>query len=129
MSSLTTSDQNIFTSSQTAPAGAGHNAARNPFEVARSHLIRRVIELVPPKPIRVFPGPSDFEAVRDLIKESAEIFDDYIRAIGSEVEDNTPFRFDSRSFDACASRAFTDAIYECDNIAEQMRDARDAGEM
>src|ERR1700722_13908923 len=100
--------------------------AQNPFEQAKAKLIERLQLLVCPKPIRLFPHPSDFVAVGDLLRETAEIFDDYVRFVGGEVEDNSPYHVDSRSFDAVASGAVTDAIYECHNVAERMLEDREA---
>ena len=99
---------------------------QNPFEAARAKLIERLSLLVVPKPIRIFPGPSDFQNARDLLRETAEIFDDYVHAIGSEVENNSPYPIDLRSFDAVASCAISDAAYECDAIAEKLQDEREA---
>ena len=100
--------------------------AQNPFEQAKAKLIERLQLLVCPNPVRIFPHPSDFVAVGDLLRDIAEINDDFIRAIGSEVEDNSPYHVDMRSFDAVATGACTDAIYECHNVGERMIEDREA---
>ena len=97
---------------------------QNPLEQAKARLIERLQLLVCPRAIRVFPHPSDFVAVGDLLRETAEIFDDYVRFIGGEVQDNSPYHVDERSFDAVASGAVTDAIYECHNVGERMIEDR-----
>lgn len=102
------------------------STTQNPFEQARRRLIERLTLLVVPNPIRIFPGPSDFLEAGRVLRESAEIYDDFVRAIGSEVEDNSPYRVDNRSFDAVASGAVSDAIFECDNISERLQDDREA---
>ena len=101
------------------------STTQNPFEAARAKLIERLSLLVVPKPIRIFPGPSDFQTVRDLLRETAEIFDDYVAAIGGEVEANSPYNVDSRSFDAVASCAIADAAWACEHIAERLIEDRE----
>lgn len=100
--------------------------AQNPFEAAKLKLIERLALLVVPKPIRIFPGPSDFEAARDVLREAAEIFDDWIAAVGHQVADNSPYSVDARSFDKVASGAVADALYECENISERLIEDREA---
>lgn len=98
----------------------------NPFAEAHAKLLERLALLIPPKAIRIFPGPSDFEAARDYLRELAEILDDTVEAIGFQIEDNSPYRVDVNSFNAVMSGAVTDAAYECERIGEMMRDDREA---
>ena len=100
--------------------------SQNPFEAARARLIERLSLLVVPNPIRIFPGPGDFQAARQLVLEAAEIFDDMIAAVGREVEDNSPYQIDARSFDKVASGAVADALYEIENVAERLIEDREA---
>ena len=100
--------------------------SRNPFEVARSHLIRRLLEVVVAKPVRVFPGPSGFQAVRQMIRDVAEIHDEWLRAIGDQIEDNSPYSIDSTDFDGAALAGVDNALFACDQIAERMIEDRSA---
>jgi hypothetical protein len=100
--------------------------SQNPIESARAKLIERLSLLVTPRPIRVFPGPSDFQAIAGCIKEAAEIFDDYIAALGREIEDNAPYEVDARAFDKVATSAVGDAVYVCETVAERLIEDREA---
>lgn len=62
--------------------------SRNPFEVARSHLIRRILELQAPVAYPNFPSPGHHEGVAAHIREAAVIFDEWLAAVGAEVRDN-----------------------------------------
>lgn len=98
----------------------------NPFVAAIDRAIERltVLKACAPKPIRIFPGPSDFLEAGRFLKETAEIFDDYVADIGFEVADNSPFPIDERAFDHVASGAVTDATYACETVADRLIDER-----
>lgn len=108
MSSLTTSDQNTFT------CGVDRVIER-----------LQLVKATAPKPIRIFPGPSDFLEVGRFIKEVGEIFDDLVRACGDEVECNSPFHIDSRDFDHVATDGISSAAYCCESIADRLQDERE----
>src|ERR1700733_4840828 len=96
--------------------------AQNPFEQAKAKLIERLALLVMPNRIRTFPGPSDFLEASRALREVGELFNDYVRAIGDEGENNSPFYVDSRSFDNVVTDATGDAAYACESIAERLQD-------
>jgi hypothetical protein len=64
---------------KTSPAPS---ASRNPFEIARSHLIRRLLELEVPPAHAIAEAP-------DLIRDAANIFDGWLRQVGEHVADVT----------------------------------------
>ena len=47
--------------------------SRNPFEVARSHLIRRLLEVVVPKALPPFPNAGHFRAIAETLRDVAAI--------------------------------------------------------
>ena len=100
--------------------------AQNPFEQAKAKLIEHLALLVMPNRVRTFPGPSDFLEAGRAIREVGELFNDYVRAIGDEVENNSPFYVDSRSFDNVVTDAIADAAYAAESIAERLQDEREA---
>jgi hypothetical protein len=63
-------------------------SANNPFEAARLKLVRRLLEMRAPAPYPNFPSPADHEGIAGHIREAAQIFDEWLAAIGSEVRDN-----------------------------------------
>lgn len=108
------------------PASPVPSPRRNPYEAARSHAIRRLLELVVPNAIRMCPTPADFEAAAELIRDVGTIFNDLVAAVGSEVEDNCPYSIDARNFDGAFADAVSDAVGTCEGIAERMIDDRGA---
>ena len=98
----------------------------DPFHVAHFKMIERLSLLLTPKAIRAFPGPSDFEAIAQYLREAAEIMDDWSEAIGFQVADNSPYQTDPNDFRAVFSGAVTDAAYACTSTADRMRDDREA---
>lgn len=100
---------------------------QNPFVSGIDRLIERLqhVKATAPKPIRIFPGPSDFLEAGRLLKEVGEVFNDYVRTVGDEVENNSPFHVDSRDFDDVASDAISNASYACESIAERLQDERE----
>ena len=94
---------------------------RNPFEVARSHLIRRILELQVPNAVRTFPSPAEFKAVADHVRQAAAIFDEWLAAIGHEVRDNASIEIDADVFDGAFVGAVDgNATYACDNAADAL---------
>ena len=94
--------------------------SRNPFEVARSHLIRRILELQAPVAFPNFPTPGHHESVAAHLREAAEIFDEWLAAIGAEVRDNATISISaglfSGSFAAAIDGNETYAL-ECEALA------------
>lgn len=101
--------------------------SRNPFEVARSHLIRRLLELQAPVAYPNFPTPGHHEGVASHIREAAQIFDEWLAAVGSEVRDNATTQVSAGlfagSFFAAVDGNETGA---CEDQAESLRDERRA---
>jgi len=81
----------------TVPAAPAPSA--NPFERARLALIARLLKERAPGAISLRrPRLSEFEAVADHIRDMANIFDEWLREIGSEVADNAHEAVDMRQF-------------------------------
>ncbi len=72
--------------------------AQNPFETARLSLISRLLNLKAPKAYPNFPSPDDHEGVAAHIREAAQLFDEWLAAIGSEVRDNAVTSVDRHMF-------------------------------
>jgi hypothetical protein len=102
--------------------------SQNPVVAAIDRMIERLqlAKASAPKPIRIFPGPSDFLEMGRIIRDVAEIQNDFYRAIGDEVENNSPFYVDSRSFDNVVTDAISDCAYTAESIAERLQDEREA---
>jgi len=101
--------------------------SRNPFEVARSHLIRRILELQAPVAYPNFPTPGHHEGVASHIREAAEIFDEWLAAIGAEVRDNATTSISAGLF----SGSFTAAVdgneaWACESEAQALIEDRRA---
>jgi len=99
--------------------------SRNPFEVARSHLIRRILELQAPVAYPNFPTPSHHEGVAAHIREAAVIFDEWLAAVGAEVRDNATTLIDAGLF----SGSFVGAVdgnetWACESEALALIDDR-----
>lgn len=74
-------------------------ASRNPFAVAHSHLIRRLLEMKVPKGISLrTPRRGEFEEIADFIRELANVCDECLYAVGAEVADNAARAIDMRLF-------------------------------
>lgn len=63
-------------------------SAKNPFEAARRRLIAGLLAMKAPAAYPAFPSPADHEGVAAHIREAAQIFDEWLAAIGCEVRDN-----------------------------------------
>lgn len=81
-------------------------SSSNPFETARRKLIARLLAMKAPGALPSFPMPCDFGAAKNHLIEAAGIFDEWLAAIGGELDDNTQASIDMRSFRG----AFTDAV-------------------
>ena len=71
-----------------ATATAAATIPQNPFETARRKLIAALLAMKAPDAYPSFPSPSDHEGVAGHIREAAQIFDEWLAAVGSEVRDN-----------------------------------------
>ncbi len=71
---------------------------QNPFETARRTLIAALLTMTAPDAYPNFPSPSDHETVAGHIREAAQIFDDWLAAVGSEVRDNAVTAIDRHLF-------------------------------
>jgi hypothetical protein len=97
-------------------------ASRNPFEIARAHLIRRLIDAEVPRALPVRPHSSCFDAVADHIKDFANIFDEWLTAVGEEIADNSHNNVDMNLFrDAFLCAVDGNAVYEtrCAGLSER----------
>lgn len=100
-----------------APEGSELNqrAARNPLEQARMHLIARLWELsVPPQ--------HAIADIPDLIREAANIFDEWLYAVGNHVGERVNVDLDMRNFQgACLGAVEGNATYEIESAIEDSR--------
>jgi len=81
-------------------------STKNPFETARRKLIAALLKLQAPEAYPSFPSPCDHEAVAAHLRDAAQIFDEWLSAVGSEVRDNAVTSISSYLF----SGSFTGAI-------------------
>lgn len=97
--------------------------SQNPFEAARLSLINSLItRLKAPKAYPAFPSPDDHLGVADHVRQGAEIFDEWLAAIGAEVRDNAVTQVSSGMF----SGSFMGAVDGnetgvCEEQAEALR--------
>jgi hypothetical protein len=70
----------------TLPATASRPS--NPFETARLKLVKALLSLKAPVAYPAFPTPGHHEGVASHIREAAQIFDEWLAAVGAEVRDN-----------------------------------------
>jgi hypothetical protein len=101
---------------------------QNTVAAAIDRMIERLllVKAAAPNPIRIFPSPDDFLEISRLFRDVGEIFNDFARAVGDEVENNSPYHVDSRSFDNVVTDAIGDCAYACEAIAERLQDEREA---
>ncbi|WP_407146297.1 hypothetical protein [Bradyrhizobium sp. ORS 86] len=93
----------MFAATETSPAvlavpASSNSPSRNPFEVARSALIKRLVDIEVPRELSLRTRPLEFSALADHIREAANIFDEWLFAIGTEVADNANRTVDLRLF-------------------------------
>ncbi|QPF81629.1 hypothetical protein IC762_17535 [Bradyrhizobium genosp. L] len=84
----------------------GVTPIRNPFEAARSALIRRLVEMEVPRELSLRPRRDEFAHLADHIRDAANLFDEWLFAIGAEVAENANRAVDLRLF----SGAFLGAV-------------------
>lgn len=105
--------------------------SQNPFEAARLALVKRLLALKAPAAYPTFPSPSDHEGVASHIREAAQIFDEWLGAIGDEVRDNAT-GYVSKDLFAGSFLAAVDGneTWACElqgmNVAEERRAMRRA---
>jgi hypothetical protein len=107
--------------STTLPASASSPTAlsRNPLEVARSRLIRRLLELDVPKGFHPL-------TVAEHLRDAAAIFDEWLAAIGSEVRDNAVTSISSGLFSGSFSAAVDgNETYACETQSHAAREYAD----
>ena len=96
-----------------SPAAAVPSPSLNPFEIARAHLIRRLVEIDVPKPFPVRAHSSCFTTVGEHIRDMAIIFDEWLALVGEEIADNSHNPVDMRLFrEAFLGAVDGQAIYE-----------------
>lgn len=108
-----------------SPASEPSPLSQNPFEAARLTLIKRLLQLRAPKAYPCSPAPSDHENVAEHLRETAQIFDEWLAAIGAEVRDNAVTYVSAGLF----SGSFVGAIdgnetYACEEAATALREYR-----
>ena len=99
----------------------------NPFESARLSLINRLLTLKAPKAYPNFPSPADHEGVAAHIRDAAQLFDEWLAAIGSEVRDNATGSIDSGLFSGSFEAAIDgNETYACETAAGDVAETRRA---
>lgn len=105
----------------TATAVLSNVPSRNPFEIARSHLIARLVQMSVP------PAHAIAEA-GDHIKDAANLFDEWLAAVGGAVADRVNVDVDYRVFQGAFLGAVDgNATYEVECViarASQYRTLR-----
>lgn len=106
-----------------ANLAAATTSAKNPFEAARRRLISGLLAMKAPPSYPASPSPSDHEGIAAHIRDAAQIFDEWLAAVGSEVRDNAVTSIDGNLF----SGAFTGAIdgnetWACEAQGEALRE-------
>jgi hypothetical protein len=92
----------------------------NPFETARLALIKRLLEMKAPKDYPIYPRNGDHQTIADHIRDAANIFDEWLYAIGREVADNSTNSVDMRLFTAAFLGAVDgNATYETETAGLQ----------
>lgn len=91
-----------------AAADTKSSTTPNPFEAARSALITRLLAL---------PVPAAIGEVSDHLREAANIFDQWLYAVGSGVADHVTVDVDMRTFQGTFLGAVDgNAIYEVECV-------------
>lgn len=107
-----------------AAALSSPSASRNPLEAIRSHLIRRLCELP-------MPAAHAIGEVPELLRDAANIFDEFLFAIGQHVGERVNVDMDIRPFQGAFLGAVEgNADYEIECVIErssQYRTLRRAG--
>ncbi|EJN07915.1 hypothetical protein PMI42_07445 [Bradyrhizobium sp. YR681] len=96
-------------------AAADTSTTPNPFEAARSALIQRLLAL---------PVPAAIGEVSDHLRDAANVFDQWLYAVGSGVADHVSVDVDMRQFQGAFLGAVDgNATYEleCANEAASRR--------
>ena len=87
------------------------SSAANPFEAARAALIQRLLSL---------PVPQAIGEVSEHLKDAANVFDQWLYAVGSGVADHVTVDVDMRSFQGAFLGAIDgNATYEVESVLEQ----------
>lgn len=94
----------------------------NPLRPAMASLISGLLALALPR-YPADPSPSDHEGFAGHIRQAAQLFDDYLAAIGAEVRDNAVTSIDGHMF----AGSFLGAVdgnetYACEEQAEALRE-------
>jgi hypothetical protein len=94
----------------------------NPFEQYRRTLLKALAAVRVPT-IGSWPDAEDFEAVRDHIREVADLADAWLRSVGCEVESNVTHNINKSCFDGAFAGAVDGwSTYECERAAEIIRE-------
>jgi hypothetical protein len=110
------------------PATTETLSSQNPFERARLALIKRLLWMPAPSAYPTFPSPDDHMGVKDHILLAAELFDDYLAAIGAEVRDNANCAIDKDLFSGTVMRAIDgNETFALEEAALAVRGMRRAG--
>lgn len=93
---------------------------QNPINDAHNTMIFRLAALIPPR-IYVNPDPCEFENTADYLCDVARIVDQWLLAVGREVNSNTSVRIDMSLFtDQVLGAVEGNATYECTRAAEAL---------
>lgn len=103
-------------------------ANKNPIETALLVLVKRLLEMKAPRAYPTFPSPDDHLSMKDHLILAAELFDDYLAAIGAEVRDNANCAIDKDLFSGTVMRAIDgNETYALEEAAMAVRGMRRAG--
>jgi hypothetical protein len=103
-------------------------ANKSPIETARRRLVASLLAMKVPKAYPSFPSPDDHLSIKDHIVLAAELFDDYLAAIGAEVRDNANCAIDKDLFSGTVMRAIDgNETYALEEAALAVRGMRRAG--
>lgn len=95
---------------------------QNPFEAARLKLIQALLAMKAPKAYPSFPIPADHEGIAAHIREAAQIFDDWLAAVGHQVRDNSGSEIDMRCFEGAFMGAVDgNATWCCEEAGIELR--------
>ena len=101
----------------------------NPFEIAKRKLIAQLARLPVPR-IDVTPEPEQLHDVADHLRAVAQAGDEWLRLVGLEVKSNATVRVNMDLFDGQFERAVDGwAVFECERVAEDLRDDYEAEAM
>lgn len=95
--------------------------SRDPLEQARRSLLKALAALKVPY-IPTWPDAGTFDDVRDMVREVKTLTNAWLRAVGDEMETNSPHSLRKELFDGAFSDVMDEAASECERQAELLRE-------